>query len=130
MSAIQENIEYRVVYAVIFRATKPGRMIDGWDVRAISLQTGEVHHVGRGSNYWEQLYADPNRSQIRHLWSKGSFTEVLDIVNPWDYPLTGEGLNAFIINHTFIPVEEAFEDIYEHPQMLEEYRTKQVVSTA
>lgn len=126
---MQENIEYRVIYAVIFPRTKPGRMIDGWDVRAISLQTGEVHRVGRDSAYWEQVYADPNRSQIRHLWAKGSFAEVLDIVNPWDYPLTPEGIDAFIYNYTFVPSEESFEDIHGHA-MLEEYRAKQAVSTA
>lgn len=123
MSTIQENIEYHVVYAVIFRATKPGQMINDWDVRAISLATGEVHHVGRDKTYW--VHNEPR--QIRHLWDKNSFAEVLDIVNPWDYSLTSQGLNAFIYDYTFVPSGEAFEDVQGHP-MEGEYRAKMATS--
>lgn len=113
-------MDWRIVYPHIFKATKPDRMIDGWEVRERSTLTGEVTRLNRDNT---GLYRLSQGNDIRHLFHKGAFANVIDIVNPWDYPIDNEGIDAFICDNVYVPQTDPFEDVTNNVMVWEQYAT-------
>jgi hypothetical protein len=85
------------------------------------LLTGEITRLARDREGFFRL--SEGNSAVRHVYDKGSFYGIVDIVNPWDYSLTMDGIDAFICDNVFVPDNEPFDEIHGH-EMESAYRAQ------
>lgn len=114
------EIDWRVLYPHLLPPTKPGYICGGWEIHELNLKTGTVTRLHRDR---DGLFRLSEEATIHYLFDIYAFGEVIDIINPWDYVLNMDGMEAFIYDHLFVPETVPLEGIHGHP-MEEEYRAK------